>query len=141
MKFTPRTEEEVKVLFEKGNYPFTVLSAIEKTSKNGNPMISLKLQIEHTTIPGKTGFAKCNLMTNNPNFEFLLRHFCYSIGMGAEYEKGELEPRNILGKRGIAKIGIETDGTGEFPDQNKAVDFVVSDNVVKHGSFDDELPF
>jgi hypothetical protein len=43
VKITPKTEEQIKMerLLPAGDYPFQVLSAEDKRSKNGNDMIAL----------------------------------------------------------------------------------------------------
>ena len=142
MKFQPKTEQEVGRLFEKGEYPFIVSKAVERQSKNGKPMIELDLWLEHTSIAGKIGFAKCYLLTDEPNFEFLIRHFCYSVGCGDLYESGNIEPHQLEGKRGFAKIGIEIDKTGTYPDKNKVIDFI-ENNLCSNNCPDlnDDIPF
>jgi len=143
MKFQPKSEEQVKRLFDKGDYPFTVTSANEKQSRTGNPMLELDLQLEHSTIKGKTGFVKAYLLTDNPNFEFLLRHFCYSIGVGADYERGDINPKALVGKKGVARVSIEIDESGKYPDKNKVVDFLGEPfaSSTPKKDLDDDIPF
>lgn len=144
MKFTPKTETEVSKIFENGIYEFVVESAQEKESKSGNNMIHLKIKILHDKYIGKTNFVDCYLLTENPNFEFILRHFCYSIGLGEAYEKGEITDRMCVDKSGLAKVVIEKDKDGQYPDKNKIVDFIVDKNrdVLKtKDDLNDDIPF
>ena len=124
MQFKPKSEEEVRRIFEKGEYQFKVTDAIERNSAKGNPMIELTLEIYHSTITGKTNIVKCFLMTSEPNFEFLIRHFCYSVGLIQSYESGNLIASTLIGKYGYALIGIETDKEGKYPDKNRVLDFI-----------------
>jgi hypothetical protein len=144
MKFTPRSEEEVSRLFEKGTYRFKVMEAQECKSKAGNPQMRLKLQLKHDKFFGKTNLVNCYLLTDNPNFEFLLRHFCHSVGLISQYEKGELTDSMCAGKEGMVKVGIESDEEGKYPDKNKVLDFVIPKNGESFEAptpFDDEIPF
>jgi hypothetical protein len=144
MKFTPRTEKEVSRIFEKGDYRFTVSSALEKVSKSsGNQMIHLKLVVYHSDIPGKTTIVDCYLLNDNPSFEYLIRHFCYSVGLGELYEQGNLLPEQCNGKEGIVRLAIEEDKTGKYPDKNKVTDFI-AEKLTENSSeekLNDDIPF
>ncbi len=149
MKFTPKSEIEVARLFEKGEYKFKVIDAVEKTSQKGNAMIELNLEVYHNTIGGKTNRVRCFLMTSEPNFEFLIRHFCYSVGIGDVYESGNLLASTLPGKCGAVSLGIETDKDGKYPDKNRVLDFLVNpENIalppsapVKQQDLNDDIPF
>lgn len=144
MRFTPKSEAEVSKIFENGIYQFVVESANEKNSKNGNPMIHLKVKIMHDKYLGKTNIVDCFLLTDNANFEYILRHFCFSIGLGDAYEKGEITEQMCIGKEGYAKVVIEKDKEGKYPDKNKIVDFIISKNKDEFkidSSLNDDLPF
>jgi len=127
MLFTPKTEKEVSPLFERGDYKFKVIDALEKDDRNGNPMLQVKMQVFHNVIPGKTNIVDLWL-TNNPNFEFLIRHFSYSIGLAESYEKGSLSPEQCIDRIGIVRLGISVDKNHKYPDRNKAVDFICEKN-------------
>jgi hypothetical protein len=147
MRFTPRSEVEVSKLFQKGVYKFKVESAEEGNSKSGNPRLHLKLKFMHGEIVGKTNLVDCYLLTDNPNFEFLLRHFCLGVGLEDAYNKGELEPKMCVGKQGWARLGVEVDKEGTYPDKNRVLDFIFDDKDKKCVSqteneiTDDEIPF
>jgi len=138
--FSPKTEEEVKRVFEKGDYRFTVEEAEVKNDKNGTPMMHIKIQVFHNNIPGKTNLVDVWL-THNPNFEFLIRHFAYSIGLGECYEAGSLEPRQCKGKKGIVKLGITVDPG--YPPKNKAIDFLIdtTPEMPLPADLNDDVPF
>lgn len=140
--FSPKTEEEVKKIFDKGDYRFTVDKAHLKNDKNGNPMMHIKIQVFHNNIPGKTNIVDVCL-THNPNFEFLIRHFAYSIGLGECYEAGSLEPGQCIGKKGIVRLGISVDEDKKYPDKNKAIDFLIDQNKETSlpADLNDDVPF
>lgn len=150
MKFTPRSESEVSKIFEKGNYKFEVIDANEKTSKNGNEMIHLKLSLYHNSIPGKSTMVDTYLLSDNPNFEYLIRHFCVAVGLEDKYNLGTLEAPDCLGCKGIAKVTVEEDKTGNYPPKNRVVDFI-EESSASHGlhinnntnsdGLNDDLPF
>lgn len=144
--FSPKTEKEVSTLFEKGDYRFKVIGSEYKTDKNGNPMLHIKMQVFHNVIPGKTTIVHVYL-TNNPNFEFLIRHFAYSIGIGESYEKGKIEPQECNERSGIVRLGISIDKNGQYPDKNNALDFIIDDKIkpnekaVLNENLNDDIPF
>ena len=149
MKFTPKTEQEVSRIFEKGNYRYKVIDAFNKPDKNNNIMLVLKLQFFHNSIPGKTTIVDCYL-TNNPNFEFLTRHFAYSCGLDEYYEKGELPPEVCKNKEGVGTLGVSIDETGKYSDKNVVRDFIVTANVAtlnilnaadSNSDLNDDVPF
>lgn len=147
MRFTPKTENEVSRIFEKGDYRFKVIDAFEKNDKNGNPMLVIKLNVFHNNIPGKTNIVDC-FLTENPNFEFLIRHFAYSVGLDKSYEEGVLNPHECKDKSGIVKLGIQIDKEGKYPDKNIAIDFVIATNQAplnalnnNTSDLNDDIPF
>lgn len=121
MKFTPKTEAEIQLegLLPKGEYPFEVVSAKEKTSKKGNEMIEVKLEI--FAEDGSSRFLFDYLMEK---MAFKLRHFCASTKLIASYEAGTLKASDIQGKAGVCKVGVKEDPTGEFLPKNEIKDYV-----------------
>jgi hypothetical protein len=150
MRFTPKTEQEVSRIFEKGNYRYKVIDAFNKPDKNNDNMLVLKLQFFHNSISGKTTIVDCYL-TANPNFEFLIRHFSYSCGLDEYYEKGELPPEVCKDREGVGTLGISVDEKGKYPDKNVVRDFIVATNTASFNvlnnnisdtkEHDDDIPF
>lgn len=140
MRFNPKTEDEVKRIFEKGDYPFLVIDALEKTSAKGRPMLQVKLKVFHPAIPSKTVIVDTFLLIDEPNFEFLLRHFAYSVGLGQKYEIGSIEPQECMNKEGTVRLGVETDKSGQYPPRNKAMDFLFSSESIQGGASQESLP-
>lgn len=147
MRFTPKSEKEVSRLFEKGDYEFKVIDASEKNDKKGRPMLVLKLNVLHKEIPGKTNIVDC-FLTSDPNFEFLIRHFAYSVGLEKSYEDGVLNSYECKDKSGIVRLGIKIDKEGQYPDKNIALDFLMSNSMASSNilnkeekTLNDDFPF
>lgn len=156
MKFEPKTEEQIvsESLLAAGIYDIEVRDAVDKTSKAGNDMVHLKLSVFDED--GNSVFVDDYLLESMP---LKLRRAAYALGLGGEYESGELAAYDFKGKAGKAKIGIQKgkakeDGSGEFyPDKNGVLDYIVgespkgiaparkSPSQVVAPIEDDEIPF
>ena len=124
MRYQPLSEEDANdksnqfALLKDGDYPFEVLEAEDKTSKNGNEYIKTKLGV--AASPGRQQWVWCNLV---PAMEFQLRHLCESTGLLAKYATGQLTARDCIGRTGIASIITKKqDG---YEARNEVKDFVV----------------
>lgn len=144
MKFTPKTEEQLKAensypVFPEGEYGYEVIKAEDKTSAKGNEMIVLTLRVfgPHD----KTTLVNDYLLEA---MEFKLRHFCVSTGLGGAYEAGTLTAGSCHGRSGKVYLDIQpekqgTDKEGNpktFPPKNVVKDYVVS--TLKP---EDDVPF
>lgn len=130
--FKPKSEKEALNLLDPGEYSFIVDYAEATTSKSGNPMIKVIL-----FVLDKSGYEKQINDYLMEEMAYKLRHFFYSIGMGNQYEIGQIEPSKLLGKKGVAKIKI-AEAKDNFPPKN-----VVSDYLVKEPAKEDvdDKPF
>lgn len=126
MRFVPMKEEEISKIFQPGIYKFTVIKAEEKESKSGNEMIKITLKMFHNEIKNKTHLVDAYLMQTQP-LQFLLRHFCSSVGMEEIYNMGIINESDCINRTGWVKIGIEVDKTGQYGDKNKVIDFIVKE--------------
>lgn len=143
MKFTPRTEEEVKkfTLLEKGLGNFEVISATEEFSeKRQCDMLHLILKV--WDVHGKQGLIH-DYILNNEDFEWKLRHFCYSANLDTYYEKGDVKPEYCVGAAGKLDIGISKDKSGKYPDKNSVKDYIFEKppESDKEEFKDDDIPF
>jgi hypothetical protein len=130
MNFTPKSETQLeedrrkrmKVL-KKGEADFVVRSAVNKLSqKDSTEMI--ELQVECTDADGTTKVIKDWL---HPAMEHRIRHFCYATGLGAVYERGELDAEHCEGRGGRCMIVVEK--SDQYGDQNKVKDYVVAEQT------------
>lgn len=114
--FSPRSEEELQSIkyLEKGDGHFEVVEANVKKSKNDNPMLELRLKAWDCN--GKEGIIYDYLMTDMPDLEFKIRHFCESIRMLDKYEKGAFMPADCVGRSGKLRIGFKDKAIKKNPD-------------------------
>ena len=78
---------------------------------------------------------------------YKVRHFAFAVGMGAEYERGELSAENLRGCTGRCKIGVQKQEG--YSDKNNVADYLPP--PVKNGAtltpaqgraaLDDDIPF
>jgi len=120
MEFKPETEAELKAksLAPAGDYDFEVLTAEDKTSKKGNPMIAIKIGLYIGEKITKHVFDY--LM---PSMGFKLRHFCDTVGLLARYEDGTLCADDCKGRSGTVKIVVDDSNTA-YPPKNVVKDYV-----------------
>ena len=120
MQFSPKTEAQIisESMIPMGEYPFQVLSATPKSSKAGNPMIVVELDV---FLPdGNTRRIKDYLMES---MAFKLRHFCVAVGLEKQYDAGSLEPVDIVSRGGVCKIIVKPP-KGEYGPQNEVKDYL-----------------
>lgn len=144
MKFQPKTEKEIAEanLWANGEYAFEVLESEEATDKNEQPMFKMKVKVF------KDSGASQNIFDYVSPFwmEFKLRHLAEACGLLAEYEQGEIEAYQFVGKTGKCKINVSKDNTGQYPDKNGIADYIVSGGATTPGKKsydiqDDSIPF
>src|SRR5262249_13125259 len=107
MKITPITEEEIKYLriLPEGEYDFLIFDAIDTTSKSGNEMIHLILDIINNN---KKYIIHEYLLNNEINIE-KIRNICESIGILDKYNSSIIEAKDFKDKKGRAKVSIKND--------------------------------
>lgn len=127
MKFQPKTEREIAEagLWPKGDYQFEILEAEETTSNSGNEMIKMKVKVYNDQGRSQNIFdyIVAGVM------EHKLRHLCEAAGLLAEYEQGEIEAYQLVGKTGYCKVGISKDKSGQYADRNGITDYLVDTPV------------
>ena len=153
MNFTTYSEKDLPTnLLEKGEYHVEVFEATDATSQSsGDDMIKLNVAV---WVEDK---VRCRI------FDYLidsmpakLRHACDTFGILSKYETGRLSASDFNGKSGRAKIDIQVDKNGQYPDKNVIKDYICrskkridnnspnnrnnfNDNAPPHT--DDDLPF
>ena len=149
MMFNPLTDEQIDALesLTDGFADFRVTQALEKTSKNGNPMIELKLTV--TTEHGGSGMVYDYLVmgTNKKFPEFKLKRFFQSIGHESQYKKGEIWATGLTGLEGKCLLKQKKDsqyfGVEEYIASAKANSIVQNPLpvTVKFDPENDDVPF
>lgn len=119
MKIQPQTEDQLAkaMLLPAGEYDFEVVTAEDRISKSGNEMIEVGLLVF-------AGDAKRTVKDYlMEKMAYKLRHYCYAVGLGKEYESGELTAALCVGRTGRVKLKVEEqDG---FRPKNAVADYVV----------------
>lgn len=142
MRFEPKTEEELSLIFSPNYYQFEVIRAEDAISQStGNDMIKLQLKIYDN------GSDRVIYIFDYLVSDYKIKHFCDSTQLEEVYKKGELKASDCEGRTGLAKLAIKKDKTGEYQDRNEVKDYAPlkkeQKNIKKeqYGSFDDDLPF
>lgn len=125
MKFSPKSEQQIQderfPVLKPGKYNFEVFEASEAVSKKGNPMLVLKLKLLDSGL-NPAGFVTDYLMESVAH---KLRHACYVCGLGKHYDSGDIYPELFHGKSGFLDLGIQKDKTGQYPDKNTVLDYII----------------
>lgn len=112
--YEPLSDEEIeshRKRLKPGSGTFNVIEAKDRVSKNGNPMIELKLQVWDEN--GCEGTVFDYLVAGIPSMAFKLRNFCKSIGHPEFYMQRKLSSLTALNKMGKLKITLKKDDKGE----------------------------
>lgn len=127
MKFLPKKDEELNSydVFPKGEYDFTIITASNETSKAGNSMIKLELDIYASS--GKKSRVFDYLLET---IAYKLKHFCQAVGLHEEYDAGDIVADMCFNRSGRCIIGIQSDKTGEYSDKNIVRDYCKTEKKV-----------
>lgn len=142
MKISPISEAAATApgLFKRGPGDFEVMTAEEKVSKSGNPMIELLNKVYDAE--GKSRLIK-DWLVESEGMAYKTRHYAVSTGQLAQYEKGELRAADQPGKTGRCQIGIEKQEG--YPDRNNIKDYLVPSGKliasIPDAELDDDIPF
>lgn len=144
MKFQPKTQKEISEvnLWEKGKYAFEILEATDEiSSKTNKEMIKLKVKIFKDNGASQVLFDY--LLPDT--MEYKLRHVAEVSGLLSQYETGELEAYQFIGKTGFCKVG-HTKPSDDYPIvRNQVNDYVADDKAdpktIKEALKDDSIPF
>lgn len=149
MRFTPKTDEEIKAAspdFEPwpiGDVDFEIAEAIERQSAAGNDMIELKMLIFNHE--GRRRVISDYLLSNQ---QWKLKQACYSCGMHAAYDNGVTDAEDFVGRTGKLKIGVQP-ASEQYKAKNKVTAYIASssrpterhERVPATADLDDEIPF
>lgn len=118
---SPLSSKQLKEgnLIPTGVYNFQVVDAAEDVSKAGNDMIKLQLKI--WLEDGRERYVFDYLLEA---LEYKLGHFAEVTGLMDQYNNKTLNAIDCLHKCGSVKIGIKSDKTGQYADQNAVLDYV-----------------
>jgi hypothetical protein len=132
-RFTPRSDDDLVNILPEGEHKFTVKKCAPHTSKNtGNESVRLTLEFFKKT--GQPVYVDVYL---SPSFEIMIKDYCYSVGIGEDYESGCFDVNKQENKSGVAKLVVE-EKIG-YDKRNKVLKFIR--RVAGVEGFDDEVPF
>ena len=148
MQVKPKTEKEIAEanLWPAGIYDFEIIEAEEATSKNDRDMIAMRVRVYH---PDGSPATLRDWLVDDDRMAYKVRHCAEACGLLVEYEKGVLLARDLMGRTGKCKVGIQKDRNGQYPDRNSISDYVVGEKAGnapapaarKVAPIDDEIPF
>lgn len=128
MKFTPKTEEELKkemVALVKGMADFEIEQVSEEKSSNGNDMLKVTLKVwDQEGTEGKIW----DYITTTAQWK--LKQLLDAVGQGDKYETGEIHTHELEGKTGKLKIRIQK-ATGEYGEKPAVAEYVKKSGQVK----------
>jgi hypothetical protein len=148
MQVTPYSEKQIAEmnLWPKGEYPFSIVAAEQKTSKKGNEMIVLSVQIFNAEGRVRT---LNDYLLDMPEMAHKLRHAAVVCGLEDKYNAGTLEPFDFVDKTGVAKVGIQKSKDEQYADKNVINDYLAADaskpvpvpQQSAAAELNDEIPF
>lgn len=131
-------------LLAEGYGQFKITKAEVKTSKTGNPMMELNMQL--TDVNGKRGFCNEYLVatkdeSGKKRLATKIKNLANSIGKPELYGPGrKLVPNDLLGEGGTCYIKVQSGG--EFADRNVISKYIKVDEASQDFSPEqDDLPF
>lgn len=149
MKFQAKSTQELeraeierkeKFLWQPCQASFEILESDEQNDKNGDGMFKLKVKVYHPD-----GERSQNLFdyVSGTWMEHKLRHLAEAAGLLSEYESGEIEAYQLVGKTGLCSIKIQKDKTGDYGDKNVISDYVVDKKptTLQEAIGNDVVPF
>lgn len=151
MKYEPKSEEVLEKerqdainasLMPNGEYDFEVVAVSDKPSKEGNDMITLKLNVYDSDGNGRIIF---DYLTAAMGYK--LRHAADSCGLLSIYESGSLVASGFENRSGKVKIKTQK-GNKDYPNPKNVVEDYVKrisqpqKETVATGALPaDEIPF
>jgi hypothetical protein len=136
-RINPLTEEQLNEIAPNGTYNFKVIKSERTSSKAGNPMAALTLEIWQGNGKKYPIFTYLVFSDVNMNIR-TVKHFCESTDLEDEYKKGELREdlRGLIGKVDIAsekgalippeKLNGKPLGS-RYRDKNVVLDYLAKD--------------
>lgn len=105
-----------------GEYDFAVHDAADDVSSAGNEQIKLTLHVFNRDGNKRTVF---DYLGASDKAQWKVRHFADAVGLTRQYESGELEPRDIVGREGRCRLRIKP-ASGGYPANNEVQDYIAA---------------
>jgi hypothetical protein len=122
MRFDPlKDDEKVVKKYEPlpaGDYDFVILDAAETTSKAGNDMLKVKLDIKDEHI--------YDYLLTTGSTAWKLKAFCRAMNLLDKYQSGSLNAGDLIGRKGRVELGIE-DAKEGYDARNRVKKYIPHD--------------
>ncbi len=128
--YTAKTEDQLakEGLLPEGEYDFEIVDCIDKPSKKGSPMYTVKLRVYATN--GNSSIIFDYVVFGNNMGERKFRHLAYACGLDKDYEAGTLDNEAFINRTGKCTIIIQ-EGSVDYPTpKNTVKDYIKSDGTV-----------
>lgn len=141
-------------LLKEGIYDALIVSATEKTSSTGNPMLDMMVSVYDEN--GRSHEIR-DFLVFTDKMTWKAIHCADSAGLSKEFEGGKFCSELIEGRPVKVKINIEQGGIipedklkgsafgARYPDKNKIEDYIKKDTLSESGNSanidDDDVPF
>jgi hypothetical protein len=107
-------------LLPEGLYDIEVVDAEERSSKKGNAMIALTLEVRH---PDGYPSRVWDYLVSTPAAVFKIKQFCDAAGLTAEFMAGTLTEAHCRNRKLKAKIFVDG-GRDGYQDRNSIKEYV-----------------
>jgi len=84
-----------------GDYPFVVIGAEDRVSKNGNEMIAVELEC---TVSDNRKITVYDYLTFTDAALFKIKQFCDAVGLTDNWASGQLEAADCVGQEGTVRL-------------------------------------
>jgi hypothetical protein len=124
---------------KEGTYNFVITNAVERTSKNNDPMIAIEIEIKNNDQT----YMLRDFVVVVPKMLWRLKQLCKSIGI--DFMKGKISDSELLGKKGDVEVVLQE--TEDYGPQNRISRYIEkitlddSDDKDDSENTDDDLPF
>lgn len=98
-KFNPNNYQDSTIA--EGDYPFVVISAEDRISKNGNEMIAIEMEF---TVSDDRTITVYDYLTFTDAALFKIKQFCDAVGLADKWAAGELNADDCIGLEGSARL-------------------------------------
>lgn len=129
MRYDPRAG-----LVPDGEYDATIVSAVEKSSKSGNPMMEVAVRVY---VPGGQTVEILDWLMEAMSWK--IQHLSKAIGH--DFAAGSLDPADVMDRN--VRVRVATQDSPQYGNQNRIGDYLgaASGTVKKEAETDPDIPF
>jgi hypothetical protein len=116
----------------RGRHEVEIVAAEARTSRAGNPMLDMTYR-----AMGRQGEVLLkDYLVATARSRWKIRHFCEALGI--DFDKGQIDPPALIGRRINVEVGVEDDGQGH--DRNIVSDYAGLGALPRNGNGKSEGP-